>query len=55
MGVIKNIVLTDINNYKEKSKIGIKYDFNSDSFFYIKWIRIKKNISNEISNFIYSI
>jgi hypothetical protein len=52
--LIKNIVLTDINNYKEKNKFGINWDFNIDSFYYIK-CELKKDIHNEISNFLYSI
>ena len=48
---LKKIILDDINNYKEKSKSSVNWDFTIDSFYYVK-CELKKDISNKITNFI---
>lgn len=51
---IESIVINDMFNYKEKTKMDFNWNCDVDSFYYLK-CELVKDISNQIENFINNI
>ena len=47
---LENIVLNDLLQFKEKNKMSFDWEYELDSFYYVK-CELIKDISNEIANF----